>query len=194
MRLTEAQIRRIIKEELMNVLEIQDVSVGKKSFLSQNEKQPEVLATFKVKDILSIFAAPKSDADIDKLKPLRDFLFNFRNYSNQLSADQKQLLLKKEANIVKKGSGNIYQYWMVMPHITEEGFKEVPIGKEAELAAFENLTGIKLNKQINPQSSTVTEPSSRVLPSRGAEMSAFANQLQGGTHGLAKGMRENKRK
>jgi hypothetical protein len=141
-----------------------------------------------------VIETPKSDADIDKLKPLRDFIFNFKNYANQLSADQRQMLFKKEAKIVKKGSGNIYQYWMVMPHITEEGFKEVPIGKEAELAAFENLTGIKLNKQVSAQSSTVAEPSSRELPSRGAEMSAFANQLQGGTHGLAKGMRENKRK
>ena len=101
-----------------------------------------------IKDILNIFATPKNDAAVDKLKPLSVFIFNFKNYANQLTPDQRQLLFKEDAKIIKKGSGNMYRYYLVVPHLTEEGFKETVIGGETELSMFEDISGIKVNKPI----------------------------------------------
>jgi len=170
MRITEAKIRQVIREEIKNTLseagnfvyypeeELQsdefadrykpkpDPTLIKKSFFPSEDK--EALATFKVKDILNIFATPKSDAAVDKLKPLSVFIFNFKNYANQLTPDQRQLLFKEDAKIIKKGSGNMYRYYLVVPHLTEEGFKETVIGGETELSMFEDISGIKVNKPI----------------------------------------------
>ena len=82
MRMTEAQIRRIIKEELLIVLEVQDVSVGKKSYLGLGTKSPNIATNPEVRtkpQSGNIASVPKRDFNVDPNSPVSSYENLIRN-------------------------------------------------------------------------------------------------------------------
>ena len=181
MRMTEAQIRRIIKEELLVVLEVQDPSV-KYSFLGLGKEKAKPLATFKLGEIVKNTIPPTNDKD---RKELSSFISSINQELKRLgakSAIEGNNMLNADKDLVSTIVKKEGQYY-----IKNEKYN-ILVGGQQQIVDFARITGIEVDDL--PKVSSVYAG----LPPKSSDMGALANQLQGGTYGLAKGMRENKRK
>ena len=182
MRITEVQIRRIIKEEIQEVIKrYSNDPVPSKTFSSERqEAQP--LATFKLGEILKTAVPPTNDKDKEDLS---SFISSLNIELKRLGAKSGSQALgmlqadkELDVNIVKK-EGKYY---------VKNKKYNILIGDGKQVVNFARITGIQVNNL--PKETSV----SAGLPPRGTEMAALTNKLQGGTYGLGKGVRENKRK
>jgi len=96
MRLTETKIRQIIKEELIGFLnEIQDVSVGKKSYLGLGTKSKNIATNPEVRTKPETSSTPSiSKTDIkfnpnEPIKSLEDLVINNPQFRNILVSSVK---------------------------------------------------------------------------------------------------------
>ena len=194
MRITEVQLRKLIRQKIQEVfsdeIEQGDVKIGRwasrgeappiKSNKPQQEAQP--LATFKLGEILKTAVRPTNDKDKEDLS---SFISSLNKELERLGAKSGSQALgmlqadkELDANIVKK-EGNYY---------VKNKKYNILIGDGKQVVNFARITGIQVNNL--PKETNV----SAGLPPRGTEMAALTNKLQGGTYGLGKGVRENKRK
>lgn len=74
MRITETQIRKVIREELVKVLEIQDPTVGKKSYLGLGTKDQNIATNPKVRTKPQSGNVPsilKRDIEFNRNEPIK---------------------------------------------------------------------------------------------------------------------------
>ena len=194
MRITEVQIRKVIRQKIQEVLsdEIEqgDVKIGRwasrgeappiKSNKPQQEAQP--LATFKLGEILKTAVRPTNDKDKEDLSSFMSSLNKELERLGAKSGSQALGMLQADKELVSTIIKKEGQYY-----IKNEKYN-ILVGGQQQIVDFARITGIQVSDL--PKVTNVYAG----LPPKSSDMGALANQLQGGTHGLAKGMRENKRK
>ena len=194
MRITEVQLRKLIRQKIQEVLsdevEQGDVKIGRWTSrgeappIKSNKPQQKVksLATFKFGESLKNTIPQTNDKDKEQLS---SFISSLNKELERLGAKSGSQALgmlqadkELDANIVKK-EGNYY---------VKNKKYNILVGGQQQIVDFARITGIQVSDL--PKVTNVYAG----LPPKSSDMGALANQLQGGTHGLAKGMRENKRK
>lgn len=183
MRITEAQLRKIIRQKIQEAIKPYSNDPNPpKTFSGSGRQEAQPLATFKLGEILKA-VIPTNDKHKEELS---SFIASLNQELQRLGAKSAQEAVNiiktnkdTDANIIEKGG----KYYVKAPK-----FNNIFIGDKKQIVDFARITGIQV-KDLPKETKVYSG-----LPPKSNEMGALTNKIQGGTYGLGKGIRENKRK
>jgi len=182
MRITEAQLRKIIRQRIQEAIKDYSNDPVPAKIFSGSGRQEAQLATFKLGEILKA-VIPTNDKHKEELSFFIASLTQELQRLGAKSAQEAVNIIKTnkdtDATIIEKGG----KYYVKAPK-----FNNIFIGDKKQIVDFARVTGIQVKNL--PKETKVYSG----LPPKSNEMGALTNKIQGGTYGLGKGVRENKRK